>query len=295
MNDQLVVLGRRAQPRAQIRQLAAPMLVALEKVRDDANLALDRQRLIGVAPQAVGHRGHAVGLIDRKRHGLRVRRVAAEQRDVGAVKRRDDFRHLRIRSAVGRREDVLREIRGGRVRNGVVRVHDVERELARELHDLVRERQQVLRLAKQRIGRRMDAMEREPRFVVAEAERRLRADQMHLMAAASQRLRQLGGDDAAAANRRVTHHSDMHSHLFKQMCAHDRLVHDDALGKPHARQRAELRIAAFDELAEARGIKTRFGGFGCAGELAGVARERPPLGRRSARTRRRRTTPGRRR
>ena len=98
------------------------------------------------------------------------------------------------------------------MRNGVVRVHDVERELARELHDLVRERQQVLRLAKQRIGRRVDAMEREPGFVVAEAERRLGADQMHLMAAASERLRQLGGHDAAAADRRVTHHPDMHAH-----------------------------------------------------------------------------------
>ncbi len=156
--------------------------------------------------------------------------------------------------AVGRRDDVLRQIRGGRVRNRVMRVHDVERELARELHDLVRERQQVLRLAKQRVGRRVDAMEREARLVVAEAERRLRADEMHLVAAASQRLGQLRRHDAAAADRRVTDHPDMHAYLFKQMCTNDRLVHHDALGKPDARQRAELRIAAFDELAEARGI-----------------------------------------
>ena len=38
------------------------------------------------------------------------------------------------------------------VRHRVVRVDDVEPELARHLHDLVRERQQVLRLAKQRIA-----------------------------------------------------------------------------------------------------------------------------------------------
>ena len=164
------------------------------------------------------------------------------------------FGTLRVRSAVGRRDDLLGEIGGGRVRDGVMRVHDVERELARELHDLVRERQQVLGLAKQRIGRRVDAMEREARLVVAEPKRRLRADQMHLVAAPGQRLRELRGHDAAAADRRVTDHPDMHAYLFKQMFTNDRLVHHDALGKPHARQRAELRIAAFDELAEARGI-----------------------------------------
>ena len=105
----------------------------------------------------------------------------------------------------------------------------------------------------------MDAVERESRLVVAEPEWRLGANQMHLVAAAGQRLRQLGGDDAAAAHRRITDHPDMHAHLFKQMCANERLVYDDALGKSHARQRTELRIAAFDELAEARGIETGLG------------------------------------
>jgi hypothetical protein len=41
MNDELVVLGRRAQPRAQLRQIAAAVLVALEKVRDDADLVFE--------------------------------------------------------------------------------------------------------------------------------------------------------------------------------------------------------------------------------------------------------------
>ena len=43
VNDQLVVLRRRAQTRAQIGQIAAAVLVALEKVRDDADVALDRR------------------------------------------------------------------------------------------------------------------------------------------------------------------------------------------------------------------------------------------------------------
>ena len=36
------------------------------------------------------------------------------------------------------------------------------------------------------------------------------------------------------------------------MFEHDGLGHDDALGKPYAGQRAELRIPAFDQLAEGR-------------------------------------------
>jgi hypothetical protein len=38
------------------------------------------------------------------------------------------------------------------------------------------------------------------------------------------------------------------------MLANDRLVHHNTFGKPHTRQGAELRVAALDELAEARGI-----------------------------------------
>ena len=39
------------------------------------------------------HRRHAVGLLDAKRDDLRIRRIAPEQRDVGAVQRRDHPRH----------------------------------------------------------------------------------------------------------------------------------------------------------------------------------------------------------
>jgi hypothetical protein len=60
MNDQLVVFRGRTQPRAQIGQIAAAVIVALEKVRNDANLTLDRQGLIRVASQAIRHRSHAV-------------------------------------------------------------------------------------------------------------------------------------------------------------------------------------------------------------------------------------------
>ncbi len=56
----------------------------------------------------------------------------------------------------------------------------------------------------------MHAMKRQARLILAETERRLGADQMHLMIAPRQRLRQLGGDDAAPADRGVTDDPDMH-------------------------------------------------------------------------------------
>ena len=115
---------------------------------------LSASALIRVAPQALGHRRDAVGLIDRKRD----------------VSEYDGSLPSSVMSvpcsvvmtcgtccppAVVDARICLREIRGGGVRDRVMRVDDVERELARQLHDLVRERQQVLRLAKQRVGRRV--------------------------------------------------------------------------------------------------------------------------------------------
>ena len=48
------------------------------------------QLAVGVGLEALGDGRHAVGLLDAERDGLGVRAVAAEQRDVGAVERRDD-------------------------------------------------------------------------------------------------------------------------------------------------------------------------------------------------------------
>ena len=83
-------------------------------------------------------------------------------------------------------------------------------ELTRQMDDLRGERQQVLRLAKERITGRVDAMKREAGLVVAETKRRLGADQVHLMIPPRQRLGQLRRHDAAAAHRRVTDQCDIH-------------------------------------------------------------------------------------
>ena len=73
------------------------------------------------------------------------------------------------------------------------------------------------------------------------------------MAAQRERVRQLGGDDAAAADRRVADDADLHRTCFsRRRCAPSARLHDDAFGQGDAGQRAELRVAALDQLPERR-------------------------------------------
>jgi hypothetical protein len=86
----------------------------------------------------------------------------------------------------------------------------VELVLARHADDGVGEREQVLRLAEQRIRRGVDALEPQSGQPVAPAERPLAAEQRDLMVAQRQRMRQLRRDHAAAADRGVTDDADTH-------------------------------------------------------------------------------------
>ena len=115
----------------------------------------------------------------------------------------------------------------------------------------------VLRLAEQRIARRVDLVKHEPRMERAEPERLVGADDVHLVAAIRQRLSQLGRDDAAAAHRGVTDDADIHGNCGARPTGSTR-ASDAALGSRRrtfgegdAGQRAELRVTAFDELLEA--------------------------------------------
>ena len=69
--------------------------------------------------------------------------------------------HHPRRRARSRDQHLLREESRGRMWHGVVRVDDVEADCARHLDDLVGEREQVLRLAEQRISRACAPVERE--------------------------------------------------------------------------------------------------------------------------------------
>ena len=92
---------------------------AIEEIRDHLDVALHSQLIVCGRTQALRDRGDQVRLIDREGDDLRVRRVAADQRNVGAVERRHHTRRL----AAVRAENLARQEAGGRVRNRVMCVN----------------------------------------------------------------------------------------------------------------------------------------------------------------------------
>ena len=135
-------------------------------------------------------------------------------------------------------------------------VDDVEPMRARDLHQAVGQREQVLRLAEHGIAGGLDAVKADVGIRFAQAKRRIAADDMRAMPAIGEAPRQLGRHHAAAADRRVTDDPDVH---FSRCSRIKQLADDDALGKGDADERSELRIAALDQLLKARGIQPRRG------------------------------------
>ncbi len=149
-------------------------------------------------------------------------------------------------------EHLARQVGGGRMRNRVVRVNDVQLLVAGDLDDLVRQREQVLRLAEQRIARRFDAMKRQPGLVDAEPHGRVAAEHVNLVSARRQHLAQFGRDDAAASHRGVADDPDLHAGDFIRFPRTTGSAHDDALGPANAGERTELGVTAFDQLSKKR-------------------------------------------
>ena len=93
-----------------------------------------------------------------------------------------------------------------------------------------------------------------------------------------ERVRQLGRDHAAAADRGVAHHPDLHGACFSSPGRTDRLAHDEAFREGHAGQGAELGVAALDQLSERGGRQPRGHRLVLGGrELAAVTGQRLPL------------------
>ena len=109
------------------------------------------------------------------------------------------------------------EVRRGRVRNGIVRVHDVEPMLLGDPDDGVREGEQVLRLPKQRIPRYVDALEGEARDAGPPPERLVAADQVNLMFAQRERVRELGRHHTAAAEGRIADDTYLHGRCLNNV------------------------------------------------------------------------------
>ena len=242
VQDDRVAVAARAEPRTEIWIRAPPILAAIEEVRDDADVVLDAECADRVRLQALGDGGHTIGSLDAERDDPRVRRVAAHERDVGAVQGRDGSRRCDAR---GRGEHLARHVCGGGVWNGVMRVHDVEPPLLRDAHDRVGEREQILRFPEQRIRWNLDAFEGESGDPFAPAKWGLAADQADLVPPQRQRMRELGGDHAAPADRRVAHHPDVHGTCFSspERCSGSRTTSPSANATPASAPNCASRLS----------------------------------------------------
>ena len=159
--------------------------------RGDAEVVARRLR------QERRRRGDAVALLDREARDRQERRVAADERDVGAVQRGDDARRARRRgsAAPGRRWSRA-GARSARATDRAARACATSTifDASASAYGLC---------SKQRIVARLDLVEdrRSPTRRSRRA-RRLGADEVHAVAAARQLEADLGGDDAAAAEGR---------------------------------------------------------------------------------------------
>ena len=104
--------------------------------------------------QVAGDRRHRVALLDAPAGDRQIRAVLADDRDVGAVQRRDDLQRHAVAVAHLARQD-----RRDRVRQRVVDVQQVEARARRDLRHLRGQRERVRRRDEERVGRRDDLVE----------------------------------------------------------------------------------------------------------------------------------------
>ena len=81
----------------QLRRRLAAMQAAIQKIRDDGDVAGYAKLFACGRPEAFRHGGDAIRLFDGERDDLGIRGVAANQRDVGTVERCDDARRSAAR------------------------------------------------------------------------------------------------------------------------------------------------------------------------------------------------------
>ena len=120
-----------------------------------------------------------------------------------------------------------------------------------------------------------DAVKRQARLIVAEPDRRVAAEDVDAMAARGERLAELGRHDPAAADRGVADDADVHRAVFRRLSRTIGSRTTMPSAQRDAGERAELRVAALDQLPEQRRVQPRADRRRpAARELAGVAIER---------------------
>ena len=176
------------------------------EVRDHRDVAtLAAEGAVGLLPQVQGHRRHAVGALDRELGDGEVGRVLPDERDVGAVERRDD---LEV-TLVG--HHLFREPRRRGEGNRVVHVQQLEPLTLRHLVLFDRQGQGVRALLEQRVVDRRDFVEGHALDDAPQPERAGIGDEVDVVPAPGELQAQLGRDRAGAAVGRVTGDADSHA------------------------------------------------------------------------------------
>ena len=85
MNNDLLSLGSERASNGFVWRAA--IVLGVDKVVDDLDFAIRAKGFVGGFPQIVGDRRHRVGLFDPEPGNRQERRIAADQRYVGSVKR----------------------------------------------------------------------------------------------------------------------------------------------------------------------------------------------------------------
>src|SRR5664279_1254456 len=218
------------------RLLSQHLLVAralidqrIDEVVDDLDLALSATEGGDRLPLKIFRdRSETVRALDRELRDRAERGILANERDVGALQRRDD-----LHRAAGILEHLARDPRARCMRDRVVRVHELEIVIAHDFVNAHREREIVGRILEERIADDIHLVIENPGGEAAQAEGLLVRDEVDLVAARRERYAELRRDGAGSAVRGIAGDADLHASTPPSSVAfHQRIACSSASGAP---------------------------------------------------------------
>ena len=172
--------------------------LGVDEIRDDLNpFPWHREVPHSFVSQVAGHGGDSVRFEDREPRNRVERRMQANERDVRAVKCRDDLQ----RPFVG--EHLFRQIGRSGVWNRIVHVDEIELMFPRGVMQCDRERERVGGMFKKRVVPHFHFMEEYSLAEPTEPKRLIIRDEMDLVAPFGECESQFRGDRARAAVGRI--------------------------------------------------------------------------------------------
>src|SRR5262245_13641700 len=171
---------------------APPVFLRVDEVRNHLDRAI-AESAAGLVGQVLRDRGQPVRLRDRKPRDRQEAFARPDQRNVGAVQRRDE-RQVALRFV-----HLARQKTGRRVRDRVMHVQRVQLLVLGDLDDLRRQRQVVRRKFEERVIEKVDLVKPQPLVQHAQPRRQSVTDEMDVVAALGQLAAQLGAYYPAAA------------------------------------------------------------------------------------------------